>query len=201
MIPGEVSSTLSASYSPLAPGLARNRTAITQFRLNSYVVKTGIYNNTLIGLLLSIIDLVEPLIHADDRRHASRRPQHADVPQTPNNSLRRRRPEFRLVALRITPPLVPVLRLRRRSGVLPVSEPYLFPRGTASPHERSGPTQIGMVAAFLQFRTATHESLPARGPQLRLQLLPRQPPPDPAAALVPDLALSGWVLRDRPRAT
>ena len=52
MIPGEDSSTLSASYSPLALALARNRTAITQFRLNSYVVKTGIYNNTLIGLLL-----------------------------------------------------------------------------------------------------------------------------------------------------
>ena len=83
MIPGEVSSTLSASYSPLAPALARNRTAITQFRLNSYVVKTGIYNNTLIGLLLSIIDLGEPLIDADDRRHAGRRPQHADVPRTP----------------------------------------------------------------------------------------------------------------------
>ena len=49
MIPGEDSSTLSASYSPLALALARNRTAITQFRLNSYVVKTGIYNNTLIG--------------------------------------------------------------------------------------------------------------------------------------------------------
>jgi hypothetical protein len=83
MIPGEVSSTLSASYSPLAPALARNRTAITQFRLNSYVVKTGRYNNTLIGLLLSIIDLGEPLIDADDRRHAGRRPQHADVPRTP----------------------------------------------------------------------------------------------------------------------
>ena len=60
MIPGEDSSTLSASYSPLALALARNRTAITQFRLNSYVVKTGIYNNTLIGLLLSIIDLGGP---------------------------------------------------------------------------------------------------------------------------------------------
>jgi hypothetical protein len=96
MIPGEDSSTLSASYSPLALALARNRTAITQFRLNSYVVKTGIYNNTLIGLLLSIIDLGEP-----------------------NDSLRRRRTGFRLVALRNTP-LVPVLRLRGPSGVLPV---------------------------------------------------------------------------------
>ena len=66
---------------PLA--LARNRTAITQFRLNSYVAKTGIYNNTLIGLLLSIIDLGQPLIDADDRRHAGRRPQRADVPRTP----------------------------------------------------------------------------------------------------------------------
>jgi hypothetical protein len=73
MIPGEVSSTLSASYSPLAPALAR--AAITQFRLNSYVVKTGRYNNTLIGLLLSIIDLGEPLIDADDRRHADRSTQ------------------------------------------------------------------------------------------------------------------------------
>jgi hypothetical protein len=101
MIPGEVSSTLSASYSPLAP--ARNRTAITQFRLNSYVVKTGIYNNTLIGLLLSIIDLGEPLIHADDRRHAGRRSQHADVPRTPVTHFDDAA-EFRLVALRITPP-------------------------------------------------------------------------------------------------
>lgn len=75
MIPGEVSSTLSASYSPLAPALARGRTAITQFRLNSYVVKTGRYNNTLIGPLLSIIDLGEPLIDADDRRHADRSTQ------------------------------------------------------------------------------------------------------------------------------
>jgi hypothetical protein len=83
MIPGEVSSTLSASYSPLALALACNRTAIKQFRPYSYVVKTGIYNNILIGLLLSIIDLGEPLAHADYRRHAGRRPQHADVPRIP----------------------------------------------------------------------------------------------------------------------
>jgi hypothetical protein len=57
MIPGEDSSTLFASYSPLAPGPRPQPHRLTQFRLNSYVAKTGIYNNTLIGLLLSIIDL------------------------------------------------------------------------------------------------------------------------------------------------
>jgi hypothetical protein len=116
MIPGEVSSTLSASYSPLAP--ARNRTAITQFRLNSYVVKTGIYNNTLIGLLLSIIDLGEPLIHADDRR-AGRRPQYADVPRTPITHSDDAGPNS-VWSHCASHPLVPVLRLRGPSGVLPV---------------------------------------------------------------------------------
>ena len=58
-----------------------------------------------------------------------------------------------------------------------------------------------MVAAFPQFRMATHESLPPRGPQLLLLLLPQLPPLPPGAALVPCLTLSSWVLRDRPRVT
>lgn len=146
-----------------------------------------------------MIDSGEPLVHADDRRHAGGRPQHADVPRTTNYSLRRRRPEFCLTALRIPPCPGPAPSWPLWS--LPVSEPYLFPRGTASPYERPRPTQIGMVAAFLQFRTAMHESLPSRNPQLRLQPLPRPPPSDPAAALVPDLVLSGWGLKGRPRVT
>ena len=83
MIPGEVSSTLSASYSPLAPGPRPQPHRHNTVRAEQLRCQTGIYNNTLIGLLLSIIDLGQPLIDADDRRHAGRRPQHADVPRTP----------------------------------------------------------------------------------------------------------------------
>jgi hypothetical protein len=125
MIPGEVSSTLSASYSPLAPALARNRTAITQFRLNSYVVKTGRYNNTLIGLVLPIIDLGEPLIDADDRRQIRAGVVGVSYRGSRHVCVLRSTTGVRLIALRITP-LVPVLRLGGSLefclfGALPIS--------------------------------------------------------------------------------
>lgn len=43
---------------------------------------TGIYDNILIDLLVPIMDLGEPLAHADYRRHAGRRPRHAYMPGT-----------------------------------------------------------------------------------------------------------------------
>jgi hypothetical protein len=67
----------------------------------------------------------------------------------------------------------------------------------------SGPDllRFGVVAAFLQFGAAMHESLPAQSPRLPLQLLPQRLPPDPAGTLIPDLAPSGPVARDRTLAT
>jgi hypothetical protein len=44
------------------------------------IVDVGVYDNTVIHLLFSIIDLGKPLVHADDRRNPSRRPQHAHMP-------------------------------------------------------------------------------------------------------------------------
>jgi hypothetical protein len=78
MIPGEVSSTPAASYSPLA--LACNPHRHNTIQAEYLHRQTGIYN-TLIGLLLSIIDLGEPLAHAADCRHAGRRPQTCLVPR------------------------------------------------------------------------------------------------------------------------
>ena len=47
------------------------------------LLEVGVRGDTVIYLVASVINLTEPLVHADDRDYTGRRPQHADVLRTP----------------------------------------------------------------------------------------------------------------------